>query len=183
MGTLNTLSGTFNDEISSVRLFGDARVKLCRNTNLNGACRTYFNSRANLHGNINNQASSLRVFVAPPGPVTFSTGPINLQQTFSADLDTGNVGGAGSDIWYQAVSPVEKYLTPRPGAAISFSGGAQRGYAGCSTASYTTNRLPLWTVPIGSYVCVKTNQGRYSEFRLNGFTGTTMILGYTTWAN
>jgi hypothetical protein len=36
---------------------------------------------------------------------------------------------------------------------------------------------------VGSYVCVKTNQGRISQFRLNGYSGTTMNLGYTTWAN
>ncbi len=99
------------------------------------------------------------------------------------NLDNGSTSGAGRDIWYQAVSALEKYLNPRNGAKISFTNGAQRGYAGCSAATYSNNRVSLWLVPPGSYVCVKTNQGRISEFRLNSYSGTTMNIGYTTWAN
>ncbi|HHB81972.1 MAG TPA: hypothetical protein ENK61_00715, partial [Devosia sp.] len=82
VGTYNTLSAPFNDEISSVRLYGNAKTTLCRNTNMNGICRTYNNSRSNLHGNINNQASSVRVFVGvlPPAPPPAT---VNLNGTYT----------------------------------------------------------------------------------------------------
>ncbi|MCF6303095.1 MAG: hypothetical protein L3J13_07845, partial [Devosiaceae bacterium] len=182
-GTVVVIGAPFNDEISSVRLYGNARAKLCRNTNMNGTCRTYNNSRSNLHGNINNRASSVQVFTGTLGPVTFSTGPIILPQTFTANLDNGSVGGAGADILYQAVTPAEKYLKPLNGAQLSVSGTSNRGFAGCSIASFSPNRVPLWSLPVGSYVCVKTNAGRISEFRLNGYNGTDMKIGYTTWKN
>lgn len=187
---LNTLDSNFNDKISSVRLFGNAKVRLCRNANLGGLCSTLVNDRAALGGAINDRASSLRVFTggivppAPPAaPVTHSSGSINLKQTFSANLDNGATTGNGRDIWYEAENPVAKFITPRNGAKLALGDRSNRGFAGCSTESFSGNRISIWQLPVGSYVCVKTNKGRISQFRLNGYTGTTMNLGYTTWAN
>jgi len=192
--TYNSLSGSFNDKISSVELFGNAKIKLCRNTNLGGTCRTYTSDNANLPSIIDNRASSMKIYVGSDGPVitpvpvpatpvTYSTGPINLQQTFAADLDSGNVGSPGADIWYQAETAIQKFITPRNGAKLALGNKSNRGYAGCAAESFSTNRISIWQMPVGSYVCVKTNQGRISQFRLNGYAGTTMKLGYTTWAN
>ena len=186
VGTLNSLNATFNDRISSVKLYGLAKAKLCVNTNLGGYCRTIVNDAAVLGLFINNKASSLAVFTgAPPiqTPVTFSTGSINLQQTYSANLDNGVIGGPGVDIWYRAVNPMNKMISPRNGAQLALGDGSNRGFAGCSTETYSANPIPIWSIPVGTYVCVRTNQGRTSQFRLNGYVGTTMKLGYTTWVN
>lgn len=189
IGTRNSLNATFNNRITSVQLFGDARARLCVNTSLGGYCRIVNNDTPQLGALIDNKASSLQVFTgAPPEPepevpVTFSTGPINLPQTFLANLDNGNVGAAGADIWYEAVTAVEKYLTPRNGALLALGDGSNRGYAGCVVEDFSADPIPLEDAPPGTYVCAKTNQGRISQFRVNGFTGTTMNLGYTTWAN
>jgi len=188
----DTLSAAYNDNISSIRLYGDAKVRLCQNRNLGGFCRNVTSSEANLGGFLNNQVSSLVVYTgAPPaspsppsppsGPTTFSTGSITLQQTYTANLDNGNVGGGGVDIWYQAVNPVSKFITPRNGARLALGDGSNRGYAGCSSASYSSDRISIWAMPVGTYVCVRTDAGRVSQFRLNGYSGTTMNLGYTTW--
>ena len=194
VGTRNSLPAAINDRISSVRLFGDARARLCVNQNLGGVCNTINVDTPALGPQMNNRASSLRVFTGalplpppppppPAPPVTFSTGPIALQQTFTANLDNGAIGGAGTDIWYQAVSAAEKYITPQNGAQLALGDGSNRGYDGCSVAAFSGVSIPLWAVPPGTYVCARTNQGRISQFRLNGYVGTTMNLGYTTWAN
>lgn len=196
LGTRNALNATFNDRISSVELTGGAKARLCVNSNLNGYCRNVNNDTAPLVPQINNKASSLIVYTgalpeapeppAPPPPVvpvTFSTGPIDLQQTFTANLDNGAIGGGGADIWYQAVTAVEKYITPRNGALLALGDGSNRGFDGCSVAAFSNDSLPLAVIPPGTYVCARTNQGRISQFRVNGFVGTTMKLGYTTWAN
>ena len=189
------LVGGWNNSISSLSLTGGVKVKVCQGSNFTGLCDVYSSDKAVLNGALNNKISSYVVFTGaapapapapaptPVVPVTHSTGPINLPQTFSANLDNGNVGSAGADIWYEAVTAVNKFVTPRNGAKLSISGPSNRGYAGCSTASYSNNKISVWAIPVGTYICVKTNQGRYSEFRLNGYTGTTMNLGYTTWAN
>lgn len=202
IGIRNALNGTFNNKISSIELTGGAKAKLCDGPNLTGVCKTITVDTAPLQPSINNKTSSFSIYVgAPPvielppviidlppvilpePPVTFSTGPIDLPQTFTANLDNGTVGGGGTDIWYQAVSNVEKYITPQGSASIALGDGSNRGYDGCAAESFSGDSVPLADMPVGTYVCVKTNQGRISQFRVNGFTGTTMKLGYTTWAN
>lgn len=188
---LNTLDGTFNDNIASMELYGSVKVRLCRNANLGGGCKEFASSRASLPTSIRNKASSLRIFdgsvpaprPAPASPVTYSTGPINLKSSFTADLDNGHLGGAGADIWYHAVNSIEKYIEPRNGAKLALGDRTNRGFAGCNAERFTSAPISIWSMPVGSYVCVKTNQGRISQFRLNGYSGTTMRLGYTTWAN
>ena len=189
------VTAAWNDRISSFKTYGGAKVKVCQGTNFSGLCDIYSSNVAVLNGALNNKISSYVVFtgalpVAPPPPppsptagTTRSTGPIALPQTYLANLDNGNVGSAGADIWYEAVTAVNKFITPRNGAKLSISGPSNRGYAGCSAASYSNNKISIWAMPVGTYICVKTNMGRYSEFRLNGYTGTTMNLGYTTWNN
>lgn len=189
VGTSNTLGG-FNNAISSVRLHGGARARLCVGTHLTGYCRTVTSNVPVLGPAINNQASSLRVFTGllpppppPPPPVTHSTGPIALSPMQHADLDTGAVGGLGGDIRYVMITPVNRHLRPINGAQLARGDGSNRGFAGCSAESYSTSPVPFAAIPVGTYVCVRTNQGRIAQFRVNGFTGMTLNIGYTTWAN
>lgn len=117
-------------------------------------------------------------------PKTHKTGPISLPQTYQVDFDTGLVRSSGADLWFQAVNSSTLLLTPRNGAKIALGNLKNRGFSGCSRASFSTSRVRLSDVPINSYVCVKTNEGRVSQFRLNGVQGgatTTLKMGYTTW--
>ena len=209
LGIRNALNATFNNKISSIELTGGAKARLCDGPNLTGVCKTITTDTSPLQPSINNKTSSFSIYVgAPPvielppvieippvielppvvilpgPPVTFSTGPINLQQTYLADLDNGSVVNDGSsDIWYEAETDTEKYITPRNGAMIALGDGSNRGFDGCSSEGFSTTRVSLDDIPPGTYVCMTTNEGRISQFRFNGFTGTTMKLGYTTWAN
>jgi hypothetical protein len=120
-----------------------------------------------------------------PTPVTFSTGPITLKQTFTADFDHGAVAVPGADLWFQAVTPTQLYLKPRNGAKMAVGNRSNRGFAGCSAESFSGHRVPLAAVPVGSYVCMKTSAGRISQFRMNailgGYNHRRLKLGYTTW--
>lgn len=120
---------------------------------------------------------------AAAGPRTFSTGEVNIPQTYLADLDRGRVGSAGADIWFQAETRELLYLAPRNGAQFGVGNRSNRGYRGCSRARYTTERVSLRDIPVGSYVCVKTNKGRISQFRVNRISGgspKSVTIGYTT---
>ncbi|KMW56661.1 Serine/threonine protein kinase [Candidatus Rhodobacter oscarellae] len=121
---------------------------------------------------------------ASAGPRTHSTGPLDIPQTYLADLDRGQVTQHGADIWFQAETASRLYLVPRNGAKLGVGNRRNRGYAGCSGARYSNARVSLGDIPVGSYVCVRTNEGRISQFRVNGLTGgspKTLKLGYTTW--
>ncbi len=184
---IDALPASANDRITSVRLSGDARVRLCQNPNLGGFCRVVNASEGQLGSSLNNRVSSLEVFVgtaAPVGPpTTFSTGARTLPETRRLNLDNGNIGMAGADIWYRANNPPIRRLVPINGAQFARGDGSNRGFAGCSTASYSSGRLDFASIPVGTYVCVRTSQGRISQFRVNGYSGTALELGYTTWAN
>ena len=182
---LDSLSSTFDNRISSVKLYGSAKVRLCSDTELDGYCRTITSDTALLGALINNRASSLLVYTTdwPIIPEIFSSGTINLQQSYTADLDSGVTGWVGADIWYRAILPVSKSISPRNGALLALGDGSNRGFAGCNSAAFNSNPIPVGDIPVGAYVCVKTDQGRISQFRLSGYTGTTMKLSYTTWAN
>jgi hypothetical protein len=122
----------------------------------------------------------------PPTPPTFSTGGVSLPQTYLVNFDNGVVGGGGggADLWFQAATPAMMFLTPRNGAMMAVGDRSNRGFSGCSVASFSTARVPILAVPVGSYVCVKTNAGRISQFRVNGINPgypKTLELGYTTW--
>lgn len=123
----------------------------------------------------------------PAPPRTFSTGAIEVPQTYAFDLDRGIIGtGAKADIWFQAATPVRMYLTPRNGAKIAVGDRSNRGLSGCERAAYSTGKVALHQIPEGSYVCVKTNEGRISQFRMNGINAgypKKLKIGYTTWAN
>lgn len=186
VGVWNTLPGPLNDAITSVRLTGGARAQLCVNPSLGGYCRTVNSDTPVLGPLINDQASSIRVFTGamppPPAPVTHSTGPLALAPGQSANLDNGTVGPAGADIRYVMMGPL-RFLEPRNGAQLARGDGSNRGYAGCSAESFSAANLPFASLPVGTYVCARTNQGRISQFRVNGFAGLTMNMGYTTWAH
>tara|TARA_R110000868_G_scaffold80018_48_gene227495 strand:+ start:2315 stop:3109 length:795 start_codon:yes stop_codon:yes gene_type:complete len=121
---------------------------------------------------------------AAPVPRTYSTGEINIPQTYLADLDRGRVGSVGADIWFQADTPDQLYLAPKNGSAIGVGDRSNRGYSGCSTARFTNARVLLRDIPVGSYVCLRTDQGRISQFRVNRISGgspKSVTIGYTTY--
>ncbi len=117
-----------------------------------------------------------------PEPV--SVGVIDVQQTYTFDLDQGQIGGDNSEIWFEAVTRDSMFFTPRNDALMSLGDGSRRGYAGCSNAYYSDNQVSLHDIPVGSYICVLTNEGRVSQFRVNNISGNrlkTISIGYTTW--
>ncbi len=120
----------------------------------------------------------------PIVPVTYSTGPILLKQSYTADFDQGLVSAPGADIWFQAVNPTHRYLKPLNGAKMAVGNRSNRGFSGCSIASFSGARVNINAIPVGSYVCMKTNAGRISQFRVNAVYGGSfkkMRMGYTTW--
>lgn len=117
------------------------------------------------------------------GVRTFHTGQLSVRQTYTADFDQSSTNSNKADLWFQAETRDLLYLTPRNGAKIGVGNRSNRGFAGCSTARYTNSRVSLRDIPVGAYVCVKTSEGRISQFRMNNISGgspKTITLGFTT---
>lgn len=123
--------------------------------------------------------------IAPITPVTYSTGGIDIPQTWVADLDEGGLTSERTgDLWFEAATSTRKYITPRNGASIAVGDRTNRGFLGCSNAEYSYDRVPVRAIPVGSYICVRTSEGRVSQFRMNDYAAgspASLSIGYTTW--
>lgn len=199
-GQLNSLNAQFNNRISSIRVSHPLGVRLCTDNNLGGYCIDITSNRPALGALINNRTSSLRVFapggvVAPPPiiippiivqpiiPSVFRSGNFSIASSFTADFDSGTTGGAGADVWHHAINAAVRRLEVRNGARIALGNGSNRGYLGCRAANYSTNPVPFARLSVGTFVCLKTSEGRITQFRVTGYAGTTMRVGYTVWGN
>lgn len=114
-----------------------------------------------------------------------STGSFLAQQTFLFDLDVGALAlrERGADVWFQAVTSSEMYLTPVNGSEIALGDGTDRGFGGCQTARFTSERVDL-SQAVGRFVCARTSDGRLSQFQVASLSGTSprsLTIHYTTW--
>jgi len=69
MRLTNFRNGLFNDEISSLKVFGGASVRVCTDNNFGGRCKTFYNSQSQLGFTgdfwsvaFNNRISSIEVY-------------------------------------------------------------------------------------------------------------------------
>lgn len=186
VGTTNTLPGPLNDAFTSVRLYGGAQVRVCVDPHMGGLCRTVSHDTPVLPMMVNDRISSLRVFTAapppPPVPPIHAQGTLALPATRRANLDVGALGGPGADILYRNIA-TGRFLTPLNGARLARGAGTNRGFFGCSAETWSAAPLPFAALSPGTHVCVRTNAGRIAQIRVNSFSGLTMNLSYTVWAN
>ncbi len=114
-----------------------------------------------------------------------STGTFAVRGTYEFDLDEGAESPrAVAEFWYEVARNNETYFTPRNGARIAIIGASEPGYAGCTGATYTNARTRLETLT-GPWLCVRTNEGRVGQFRIDGVdhvaTPRRMTITHTTW--
>jgi hypothetical protein len=75
-------------------------------------------------------------------------------------------------------------LQPANAAQMAKMGTTSIGKSGCMDAFLTSNNININSLTAGTYVCVKTSEGRYAEFRVNSAVGPspgTLRITYTTW--
>ncbi len=131
----------------------------------------------------------LQIIVGPTptsGPTVYKNAQFYVRQTWYGDLDGGSESSTGADFWFEAVSAAEKYITPQNGATFLKMGGVP-DYAACKAAALSASKINLNTFPAGSWMCYKTNDGRYGRFTLDGYGDVggvnAMNLDMRTWNN
>ena len=119
-----------------------------------------------------------------PVPPIHAQGTFELPSPMMANLDNGTTALFAGDLAHAAPDLFNLSLTPRNGAQISFTNGAQRGYAGCSAAAYSSTGVMVSAISAGDYICFKTDEGRISEFRVTAIGGGIfhpLSISYRTW--
>ncbi len=194
------VTGIWDNRVTSIRLIGGAKVRLFQDHGFCGNRNVFVNDVPHLGAMLNNRASAYQTWTGaapaiPPctggsvTPHTMSTGPVTLQVGHWVDLENGSVGAVvpitppTADFFYERPNPAHHYLKPINGAQFARGDMSNRGLAGCSIATFSASRIPVPAMPVGSYICVKTQAGHISQFRVNAVLPNTVQLGYTTWSN
>ncbi len=117
----------------------------------------------------------------------YSAGSLSIDQSFPVDLDAGAMTSnfTDADVWYEAVSPAQRYVTPVNGATIAKSGTSFIGASGCAALALSTTKIDVNDLPAGTFVCVLTSSGRYSEFVVTetvGVSPSPLKIAFRTWA-
>jgi hypothetical protein len=86
------------------------------------------------------------------------------------DLDTLLVNSEGADLKFRTtlIDPGFQ-LVPIPGARFSVFGSTQPGFFECSNADLTAQPIILDDLPVGTYICHRSNLGLPGWFRLESF--------------
>jgi len=122
--------------------------------------------------------------VVPAAPTVISAAQVNLPLNWSVNLDTGRADSGsfpGADISQQGAGGA-RVIFVQNGARLSVGGTSQRGYGGCSDATYSGAPVQVGSI-LNRTICVKTGQGNISEFWFIGQTGTTLGVKYVTWSD
>ena len=88
----------------------------------------------------------------------------------------------GSDFMFQVVGK-RQYFHPQHKARLATGIAAGMGYQGCAKATYVKGMVRIDNLPANTVVCVITNEGRYSEIKIEKFDPQMkrLSLSYTTW--
>lgn len=104
--------------------------------------------------------------------VLYRQGLLTIPQTYLADLDEIAVTSADADIWFEAVTATERYITPwRGGGSIAKLTQTDNAPSRCASAAFGTGRLPIAGLATGDVVCVRTNRGRLAVLTVRAPVG------------
>jgi hypothetical protein len=117
-------------------------------------------------------------------PRFYMSGMLTVQQTFLADLDEGLQAQEGADIWFEADTANDRFITPVNNTWIADIGTSEVSFQTCATATYTNQRIPVQELPPGEAFCVRTDEGRFSAAKVEAGPGPSpgqLQLTFTTW--
>lgn len=120
----------------------------------------------------------------PGGTNVIASGNRKIPQTYLFDLDSGKlVRNGDADIWFEAETETERYLTPKNGAAIGFTR-EKPSFEVCSKVRMAEKRIPIQRIPESAYTCVRTNRRNIAAFKLLEQVGPSpgvMLILFSTW--
>jgi hypothetical protein len=76
------------------------------------------------------------------------------------------------------------YIQPRHGTLLAKPTSVESGLTGCMAAQYAKARMRVDGFPAGACICVRTNEGRYAELRVDEViraSANRVLLSYKTW--
>jgi hypothetical protein len=118
--------------------------------------------------------------ITPPGQVGAELSPIPGDRI---DLDTLTLNSGDDDLVYQADENGYHWLSPQAGALIGVYGNSEPALANCQSAAMSSAPIAVESLPVGTYLCYTTNQGRIGRTLLKALNQNdfTLTLDLVTW--
>jgi hypothetical protein len=100
------------------------------------------------------------------------------------DLDTLTLNSGDEDLAYVADESGYHWLSPQGGALLGVYGNTEPSLTSCQAAVMSPAPIAVESLPVGTYLCYDTNQGRYGRAQLIAINpeNFTLTLGLLTWA-
>jgi hypothetical protein len=110
-------------------------------------------------------------------------GTASLNVSATLDLDADQINTPGADVAYAEDGNGKHQLNPQSSALLGVYGGGQPGQANCQASAIGTAPVVVEDTPTGTYLCYRTDQGRYGRLRLSNFDAEnfTVTLEFLTW--
>ncbi|HSB89380.1 MAG TPA: NBR1-Ig-like domain-containing protein [Anaerolineales bacterium] len=128
----------------------------------------------------------VQIIVGPTptsAPAVYKADKMTVDSSYNFDLDDGDptASSGDKDGWYNAVSAAEQYLDPVNGAEFKRWGNSVPSYSDCKNASLSGDPISFDDLPVNTYVCYQTNEGRYGRFQIEDKTTYTVDIDFRTW--
>ncbi len=117
-------------------------------------------------------------------PAAHVSGPATLLIGDTLDLDTNLVNSAaGMDVLYASGAEGTPQLLPQGGAQMSVFGDAKPELADCQAAGLSSDPVAVDGLALGTYLCYRTDEGRFGWLRITGYLSDTQALNLSvfTW--
>lgn len=190
----DSMGGPASKQLTAGTVAPGQTIDVSMNLTAPGSTGTYrgvyrLRNSNNVLFSIENSASDtfwVEIKAVEPAPSVVASGHLEIRQTYGADLDVGandTPDFADMDLWFEAVSAVEKYLTPWSTAKFKKMASVP-SLEDCEAASLSASKIPLGLVSVGSWVCFETNLGNVGRFEVEGLTGgnpQTLTIDFKTW--
>ena len=117
----------------------------------------------------------------PEGQVNGELSPVPGD---NIDLDTLTLNSTGADVDYQVNANQYHWLAPREEAMIGVYGSQKPALAECESASMSSAPIAVESLSIGTYLCYRTQEGRFGRMLLEALDADsfTLKLDLLTWA-
>jgi hypothetical protein len=119
--------------------------------------------------------------VTPPGQMGGELLPVPGD---TIDLDTLTLNSGNEDLAYMADENGYHWLSPQGDAVIGVFGSTEPALASCQAAVMSPAPIAVGSLPVGTYLCYATNQGRFGRAQLKSVNPEdfTLSLDLLTWA-
>lgn len=177
------LIGVFEKHVNSIRIFGQARLKICTDEKLSGLCGTIVGSRKKISRRLKNKTMSFKILTAKKtdsSPV-IKEEPLENKHTLlfdqSIDLDDGKI----ADLKFGKLKNGILVLMPLNGVTKTRALSKFAGKDGCKALRNSQEASSLISIKPGKFMCIFTSEGKTAQLKFESVNDKEIAFAYSVY--